>query len=98
MDGSIVTFRRGHKIAFDVPEISLPRTTKHSAGYPLAPDMEWGDLFVGNEGTLGVVTEAVLQFLPAPGELIGGVVFFRAEDNAMEAVERRRPTAGRHMI
>src|ERR1700733_3137661 len=39
MDGSIQTFRRGEKINFDVPAISLPHTTKHSAGYPLAPGM-----------------------------------------------------------
>ena len=48
MDGSIVTLRRGEKIDFEVPRISLPRTTKHSAGYPLAPVMEWVDLMVGN--------------------------------------------------
>src|SRR3984885_6922572 len=48
MDGSIVTLRRGEKIDFEVPRISLPRTTKHSAGYPLAPGMEWVDLMVGN--------------------------------------------------
>jgi FAD/FMN-containing dehydrogenase len=98
MDGSIVTLKRGDQIDFDVPRISLPRTTKHSAGYPLAPGMEWVDLFVGNEGTLGVVTEAELQLLPAPGERIGGVVFFRSEDDAMEVVERWRPTPGLNMI
>jgi FAD/FMN-containing dehydrogenase len=98
MDGSIVTLKRGDKIDFDVPRISLPRTTKHSAGYPLAPGMEWVDLFVGNEGTLGVVTEAELQFLPAPGERIGGVVFFRSEDHALDAVDRWRPTPGLNMI
>jgi FAD/FMN-containing dehydrogenase len=98
MDGSIQTFRRGEKIDFDVPAISLPRTTKHSAGYPLAPGMEWVDLIVGNEGTLGVVTEAELQFLPAPGERLGGVVFFRSEQDALEAVDRWRPTPGLNMI
>ena len=98
MDGSIQTFRRGEKIDFDVPRISLPRTTKHSAGYPLAPGMEWVDLIVGNEGTLGVVTEAELQFLPAPGERLGGVVFFPSEADALEAVERWRPTPGLNMI
>ncbi len=98
MDGSIQTFRRGEKIDFDVPKISLPHTTKHSAGYPLAPNMEWVDLIVGNEGTLGVVTEAELQFLPAPGERLGGVVFFRSEADALEAVDRWRPTPGLNMI
>ncbi len=98
MDGSIQTFRRGEKIAFNVPPISLPHTTKHSAGYPLAPDMEWVDLIVGNEGTLGVVTEAELQFLPAPGERLGGVVFFRSEADALDAVDRWRPTPGLNMI
>lgn len=98
MDGSIQTFRRGEKIDFEVPRISLPRTTKHSAGYPLAPGMEWVDLIVGNEGTLGVVTEAELQLLPAPGERLGGVVFFRSEADALEAVDRWRPTPGLNMI
>ena len=98
MDGSVVSVRRGEKIDFDVPAISLPRTTKHSAGYPLVPHMDWVDLFVGNEGTLGVVTEAELQFLPAPGERMGGVVFFRSEEDALDAVERWRPTPGLNMI
>lgn len=98
MDGSIQTFRRGEKIDFEVPKISLPHTTKHSAGYPLAPGMEWVDLIVGNEGTLGVVTEAELQFLPAPGERLGGVVFFPSEADALEAVDRWRPTPGLNMI
>jgi len=98
MDGSILSLRRGQKIDFEVTEISLPRTTKHSAGYPLAPGMEWVDLMVGNEGTLGVVTEAELQFLSAPQERLGGVVFFRSEDAAMDAVERWRPTPGLNMI
>jgi FAD/FMN-containing dehydrogenase len=98
MDGSILSLPRGEKIDFEVPEISLPRTTKHSAGYPLVPGMEWVDLMVGNVGTLGVVTEAELQFLPAPGERLGGVVFFRSEDAAMDAVERWRPTPGLNMI
>ena len=98
IDGSIQTFRRGEKIDFEVPAISLPHTTKHSAGYPLAPGMEWVDLIVGNEGTLGVVTEAELQFLPAPGERLGGVVFFRSEQDALEAVDRWRSTPGLNMI
>ena len=98
MDGSVLSIQRGDKIDFDVPAISLPCTTKLSAGYPLAPGMDYVDLFVGNEGTLGVVTEAELQLLPAPGDRIGGVVFFRSEADALDAVELWRLTPGLNMI
>ena len=98
MDGSIVEYRRGEKVDFDVPRIPLPRTRKHSAGYRLEPGMDFVDLFVGSEGTLGVVTEAELQLLPAPGEILGGVVFFPTEEAALDAVDRWRPTPGLRML
>jgi len=98
MDGSIREYRRGEKVDFDVPRIPLPRTRKHSAGYRLEPGMDLVDLFIGSEGTLGVVTEAELQLLPAPGEILGGVVFFPSEEAALDAVDRWRPTAGLRML
>ena len=98
MDGTIREIRRGEKVDFDVPSISLPRTTKLSAGYPLAPGMDLVDLIIGSEGTLGVVTEAELQLLPAPGERLGGVVFFPSEEAAVDAAERWRPAPGLNMI
>jgi FAD/FMN-containing dehydrogenase len=98
MDGRIVEYGRGEKIDFDVPRIPLPRTRKHSAGYRLEPGMDIVDLFIGSEGTLGVVTEAELQLLPAPGEILGGVVFFPTEEAALDAVDRWRPTPGLRML
>jgi FAD/FMN-containing dehydrogenase len=98
MDGRISSYRRGEPIDFDVPEIPIPRTTKHSAGYRLAPGMDWVDLIVGSEGTLGVVTQAELQLLPAPGEVLGGVVFFPSEESALDAVDRWRPTPGLRLL
>jgi len=98
MDGSLLKMRRGDKVDFPVPEIPLPRTTKHSAGYRLAPDMDLVDLFVGSEGTLGVVTQAELRLLPAPGERLGGVVFFPSEEAALDAVDRWRPIPGLCML
>jgi FAD/FMN-containing dehydrogenase len=93
MDGRVINARRGQPVDFDVPAIRLPRTTKHSAGYRLAPGMDLVDLFIGSEGTLGVVTQAELKLLPAPGELISGVIFFRDEAAALDAVERWRPAS-----
>jgi FAD/FMN-containing dehydrogenase len=98
LDGRISTYRRGEPIDFDVPAIPIPRTTKHSAGYPLAPGMDWVDLIVGSEGTLGVVTQAELQLLQAPGEILGGVIFFPSEESALDAVDRWRPTPGLRLL
>ena len=98
LDGNVVEYRRGEKVDFDVPRIPLPRTRKHSAGYRLEPGMDYVDLFIGSEGTLGVVTEAELQLLPAPGEILGGVVFFPTEEAALDAVDRWRPTPDLRML
>lgn len=98
MDGRVIEVRRGQPVDFDVPAIRLPRTTKLSAGYRLAPGMDLVDLFIGSEGTLGVVTQAELKLLPAPGELISGVIFFRDEAAALDAVDRWRATPGLRML
>ena len=98
MDGRVLNLRRGDPVDFPVPAIPLPRTTKHSAGYRLSPGMDYVDLFIGSEGTLGVVTEAELGLLPAPGELLAGVVFFPSEEAALDAVDRWRPIPELRML
>jgi FAD/FMN-containing dehydrogenase len=90
LSGEIMDIRRGQPIDFEVPAIRLPRTTKHSAGLRLAPGMDWVDLFVGSEGTLGVVIQAELKLLPPRGELLSGVVFFKSEEAAFDAIDRWR--------
>ena len=98
MDGRVLDVRRGDRIDFDVPAIPLPRTTKHSAGYRLFPGMDWVDLFVGSEGTLGVVTRAELKLLAAPRDVFSGVVFFDEDSRALDAVDAWRGVERLNML
>jgi FAD/FMN-containing dehydrogenase len=97
-DGRVMDVARGDAIDFDPGSIPLPRVTKNTAGYLLRPGMDWVDLFVGSEGTLGVVTEARVKLLPAPKHVAAGVIFFPSDDAALDAVEEWRATATPRML
>jgi FAD/FMN-containing dehydrogenase len=89
-DGNVREFNRGQAVDFDPSEVPAPAVTKNTAGYPLRPGMDWVDLFVGSEGTLGVITEARLRLLPLPAALLAGVIFFAGEEEALDAVDAWR--------
>jgi FAD/FMN-containing dehydrogenase len=94
-DGRLLDLGRGDAVDFDPGAVPLPAVTKNTAGYPLRPGMDWIDLFVGSEGTLGVVTEARARLLPAPPAVLAGVVFFADDNAALDAVDQWRSTAAR---
>ena len=96
--GEILNVRRGQPAAFAVPSIAIPRSTKHAAGYILSAGMDWIDLFVGSEGTLGVVTGTELNLLPAPKAVLGGAIFFANDSDALDAVDDWRASASPRMI
>jgi FAD/FMN-containing dehydrogenase len=98
MTGRLLDVRRGDQVDFEVPELPLPHTTKNTAGYPLAPGMDWIDLIAGSEGTLGMVTEAELQLLPAPADVIAGIVFLISDGAALDVVDAWRRIPGLRMI
>lgn len=72
-----------------LPTYAMP-PIKHAAGYYAAPDMDAIDLFIGSEGTLGVVTRAVLRLVALPERIVSGVVFFASEKNTLAFVDRAR--------
>lgn len=98
LDGTVRWFRRGESIDFEVPPLPTPQTTKNTAGYRLAPGMDWIDLFCGSEGTLGVTIEAEVALLPLPQHLLSGVVFFTSDDDALEAVAKWRSVPELRML
>jgi FAD/FMN-containing dehydrogenase len=98
MNGETLVLQWGQKPPFELPVIPEPNTTKNTAGYYLRGGIDYLDLFVGSEGTLGVVTEAELVLLPAPAALFTGVIFFASEQGALDAVDAWRAVSGLRML
>ena len=66
----------GKEMAFKRPEYSMPSTSKHNAGYFSEAGMDLVDLFIGSEGTLGIIAEADLLLTPLPPSIISCLVYF----------------------
>ncbi len=59
-----------------VPTYAMPDVPKRSAGYHASPGMDLINLFIGSEGTLGVIVEATLGIVtPAPAMCLALVPF-----------------------
>src|SRR6185436_1362710 len=76
----------GKTLEAQLPTYSMPRVRKHASGYFVKPEMDVIDLFIGSEGTLGVILEAELRLLPKPSGLLSGVVFFAADAELLSFV------------
>ena len=80
----------GRSIEARLPSYRMPRTRKHASGYYVAPGMDAVDLFIGSEGTLGVVTEVETKLLPKPEGVLSGTVFFKNEESLLAFVSEAR--------
>ena len=105
-DGDVVALRRGEafasgralrlvteggrELALDLPTYEMPHT-KNASGYYVADGMDALDLFVGSDGTLGVVTEIELALMPAPAVVWGVSCFFESEGAALDFTVAVRP-------
>lgn len=73
-------------ISIPLPQVRMPATRKNATGYFVAPEMDAIDLFIGSEGTLGVICEITARLLPKPEGLLSGVVFFAHEADVLALV------------
>lgn len=97
--GSItIPLPSGKSISARLPTYRMPQVRKNASGYYVAPVMDAIDLFIGSEGTLGVILEVEVKLLPKPAGLMSGVVFFTSEEELLgfvrEARERSLATRG----
>jgi D-lactate dehydrogenase (cytochrome) len=78
-----------------VPSYVMPNVPKRSAGYHAEPGMDLIDLFIGSEGTLGVIVEATLGIItPAPAACLA-LVPFSSEARALGVVAGLRERSKR---
>jgi D-lactate dehydrogenase (cytochrome) len=82
--------RLSESIEVQLPSYQMPVTRKNATGYFVTPEMDAVDLFIGSEGTLGVICEAELVLLPKPEGLLSGVVFFADEADVLALVREVR--------
>lgn len=73
-----------------LPALPPPPPAKNAAGYFLRPDMDALDLFIGAEGTLGIVVSATLSLLPAPPAICALLAFPPSTEAAATAVAALR--------
>lgn len=73
-----------------VPTYRMPDVPKRSAGYFAAPRMDLVDLFIGSEGTLGIITEVTFKVIaPVPARLLA-FIRMADEDRALALVRALR--------
>jgi D-lactate dehydrogenase (cytochrome) len=96
------TRARGHRLAVPtargtvdvpVPAYLMPEVVKCSAGYHAEPGMDLIDLFIGSEGTLGVITTVTFRVLSPVPTTAMALVPCGSEDEAIALVAdlRREP-------
>ena len=104
-DGNVIEIKRGEIFADEsnelcfsvsgkeykipVPDYSMPKT-KNCAGYFAKPHMDLIDLFIGSEGTLGIISEIEIKLLEKNKECLSLLSFFNSENQAFKFVKSIR--------
>lgn len=87
-----LTTLSGKTISLQIPDYTFP-AVKNASGYFVKKDMDAIDLFIGSEGTLGIITKIKLKLLPQPEDTISCVLFFEDETIALNFLEEARDTS-----
>lgn len=93
VDGAFTIATASGERVITLPDLRMPEVPKKSAGYFVAPDMDLVDLFIGSEGTLGVIAEVTFRTAPAPAGLCRAFVTVPSEELAIAVAGELRAAA-----
>ncbi|MCX6169251.1 MAG: FAD-binding oxidoreductase [Ignavibacteriales bacterium] len=79
----------GKEISFTLAGYKMPKT-KNVAGYFCKENMDLIDLFIGSEGTLGIITELKLKLIEIPKNVLSCIAFFSDELDALKFIDEAR--------
>jgi D-lactate dehydrogenase (cytochrome) len=97
-NGGISEIIRGEKFLtkngpVPIPSYKIPQV-KNSAGYYAGEGTDLIDLFIGQEGTLSIITEIDLALAKLPDKILSSFVFFKKDADALNfAMEARKMDA-----
>ena len=99
-NGKIIRIKRGEvltqggflqipstDIRFKIPGYRMPPVKKNSAGYYSRDAMDLIDLFIGSEGTLGIIIEVEVTIIEQLPDTFFCALFFRDPQNAFSIVK-----------
>ena len=92
-DGDAVTVADGDTRTVHLPAIPKPHT-KNSIGYGFTPGGDVLDLFIGSEGTLGVVSEVTFRLMPVTESRLAFLQCLASPAQAFDLVDAIRADGG----
>jgi len=87
--GAFLLDRAGQEVRLPVPTYRRP-PVKNAAGFYTASEVDLVDIFIGSEGTLGVITEVEVRLVPRPPMIFTALVFFSSQAQAVRFVQLAR--------
>jgi len=86
---SLVT-ESGRIISGELPKYEMPNVKKNTSGYYNKPNMDMIDLFIGSDGTLGIITEIEIELNRTQQSNWGVTIFMPDEDKCLDLVRALR--------
>lgn len=80
----------GRVIKGQLPNYKMPNVKKNTAGYFNMPGMDLIDLFIGSDGTLGIISEIEIELQKIQEYNWGVTVFMPSEERAIDLVRALR--------